>query len=244
MYSEPCARLTKSMMPNTSVKPAASRNSSSPNCSPFRNCSTISSISPTTAPQENSGSARAPPLLNESPRSLHLAFVVEAILVVLDNSGNGFQRKLAIGVLHHVLQIEVLDRDMVLAVFERAAHRLEIRLLHLGAHCVLLGGVAVHRRHGAVDQLRGIIGLRAVKARTQVGVLLAVVGHELLVLFVRQIVDPLLRAGNAERVLLLQRQRQLVDGKGGVERNLLLDAGLGILIEELHAGGTRIEHED
>ena len=30
-----------SMMPNTSVSPAASRNSISPNCNPFRDCSTI-----------------------------------------------------------------------------------------------------------------------------------------------------------------------------------------------------------
>src|ERR1700730_6302880 len=32
------------MMPNTSVRPAASRNNSSPNCNPFRNCSTTSSM--------------------------------------------------------------------------------------------------------------------------------------------------------------------------------------------------------
>src|ERR1700730_9181859 len=32
------------MMPNTSVSPAASRNSSRPNCNPFRNCSTTSSM--------------------------------------------------------------------------------------------------------------------------------------------------------------------------------------------------------
>src|ERR1700730_7610631 len=32
------------MMPNTSVSPAASKNSSRPNCNPFRNCSTTSSM--------------------------------------------------------------------------------------------------------------------------------------------------------------------------------------------------------
>src|SRR3546814_11220519 len=36
MYSEPCARLTKFMMPNTSVRPAAIRNSKIPNCRPFK----------------------------------------------------------------------------------------------------------------------------------------------------------------------------------------------------------------
>src|SRR5258708_18046558 len=44
MESEPCARVTKSMMPNTSATPAASRNSRRPNCNPFRNCSTTSSM--------------------------------------------------------------------------------------------------------------------------------------------------------------------------------------------------------
>src|SRR5262245_41095437 len=38
MYWTPCARLMKSMTPKTSVSPAAIRNSSTPNCSPFSNC--------------------------------------------------------------------------------------------------------------------------------------------------------------------------------------------------------------
>ena len=35
MYSDPCARFTKFMIPNTSVSPAASRNSRMPSCRPF-----------------------------------------------------------------------------------------------------------------------------------------------------------------------------------------------------------------
>src|SRR5262245_64575566 len=41
MYSEPCARLIMSMMPKTSVRPAASRNSINPNCNPLSDCSAI-----------------------------------------------------------------------------------------------------------------------------------------------------------------------------------------------------------
>src|ERR1043166_136307 len=111
------------MMPNTSVSPAASKNSSRPNCSPFRNCSTISSMSP--QPRRCSKTAAARQRRRCSRRfwrSLHRAFVVEAVLVVLDDGGDGFQRQLAVGILDHVLQIEALDRDVVLAVFERAAH--------------------------------------------------------------------------------------------------------------------------
>src|SRR6267154_2513657 len=36
MYCTPCARLMKSITPNTSVSPAAIRNSSTPSCKPFR----------------------------------------------------------------------------------------------------------------------------------------------------------------------------------------------------------------
>src|SRR6476661_1866730 len=36
MYCTPCARLMKSITPNTSVRPAAIRNSSTPSCRPFR----------------------------------------------------------------------------------------------------------------------------------------------------------------------------------------------------------------
>src|SRR5437764_9868911 len=38
MYCTPCARLMKSITPNTSVSPAAIRNSSTPSCRPFRVC--------------------------------------------------------------------------------------------------------------------------------------------------------------------------------------------------------------
>src|ERR1700738_3865316 len=38
MYWTPCARLMRSITPNTSVSPAAIRNSSTPSCSPLRIC--------------------------------------------------------------------------------------------------------------------------------------------------------------------------------------------------------------
>jgi hypothetical protein len=41
MYKEPWAKLIMSMMPKTSVKPAASKNSIKPNCKPLSSCSTI-----------------------------------------------------------------------------------------------------------------------------------------------------------------------------------------------------------
>src|SRR5258708_29602090 len=53
---------------------------------------------------------------------LHAALVVEDVLIVLDDRGDGLERESPIGPFDHVLQIEVLDREMVVAVAERAAH--------------------------------------------------------------------------------------------------------------------------
>src|SRR5205823_9717220 len=74
-----------------------------------------------------------------NPILLHRALVMEAVLIVLDDGGHRFQRKLALGVLDHVLQVEILDRDVVVAIFEGSAHRLEAGLLHRRLHLVLLG---------------------------------------------------------------------------------------------------------
>src|SRR3982074_3239381 len=126
------------MMPNTSVNPAANRNSSSPNCNPFRNCSTTSSMGTSyRIAQRKQRRRERRRCFAQGPRSFHRDFVMEAGLGVLDDGSDRFQRKLALGVLDHILQIEALDRNMVVTVFERAAQRLEIRLLHLGLHGVL-----------------------------------------------------------------------------------------------------------
>ena len=88
-----------------------------------------------------------------------------------------------------------------------------------------------------------VIGLRAVERRPRL-VLGDVVGDEFLVGLVGQVVDPFLRAGNADREVLEPRQRQLVDGEHLVERDLPLEAGLRVLGDELHAGAAGIEHEN
>ena len=89
----------------------------------------------------------------------------------------------------------------------------------------------------------GVIGLRAVERRRGI-VLRLVVGDELLVGLVRQVVDPILRAGHADREILQPRQRQIVDGERSVERDLALEARLRVLRDELHAGAAGIEGED
>src|SRR5713226_3264918 len=117
MYSEPWARFTRSMMPNTSVSPAASRNSSSPNCSPFRHCSTKSSIGSRRTEdvwrtaedgrrEDRSESVQSFALLIRPPSSvarrltspLHRALGVEVVLAVLDDRLHGLERQVALGV--------------------------------------------------------------------------------------------------------------------------------------------------
>src|SRR3984893_14827867 len=59
---------------------------------------------------------------------LHRTFVVMLVLAVLDDGGDSLEGEHAVAVLDHVLQIEILDREVVVAVLVRAAHRRVSRL--------------------------------------------------------------------------------------------------------------------
>src|ERR1700733_2768395 len=97
--------------------------------------------------------------------SLHRALVVERVLAIFDDGCDGVQRVAAISTLHCILQIEILDRNMIVAEFEWAAYRLEVGLFHFLAHAFLVGQVAFDRSDRAVDQSHGIVGLSAVERR-------------------------------------------------------------------------------
>src|SRR5690242_18620096 len=124
------------MIPKISVSPAASRNSNSPNCRPFRHCSRRRSIAlyyvvPAKAGTHAPGWDYGPPH-SRFPRSpFHRAAVVEAVLVVLDDGGDGLERQISLGVLHDVLEIEILDRELIVAVLVRPAHGPIVGLAHL-----------------------------------------------------------------------------------------------------------------
>src|ERR1700747_3302302 len=115
-------------MPKTSVSPAASKNNSSPNCRPFRHCSINSSMG---FGRRTTGGrfqplffcllillsfSPLPSAFARPPSPLHRALVVELILAVLDDRGNGAEGEIALRVLHHGLQIDTLDREVVVAV--------------------------------------------------------------------------------------------------------------------------------
>src|SRR5437868_1866862 len=111
MYSEPCARLTRFMMPKTSVRPAAIRNSMTPNCSPLRHCSTTRS--------QFNGPLCLP---------LHRTLLIVGVLVVLEHRLLDLHLDLAAWALYRAQQVEVLDRGVVDVERELAARRLEVGL--------------------------------------------------------------------------------------------------------------------
>src|SRR5258708_1325427 len=127
MYSEPCARLIMSMMPNTSVRPAASRNSIRPSCKPFSTCSTIresgirtrDSLSRHCERSEAIQGVRGLALdrfvatLLAMTCSLHLAARRERIRVVGEHFADRLVGDPAAAVLDDFAQVVVLDRKVV-----------------------------------------------------------------------------------------------------------------------------------
>src|SRR6185369_3895139 len=99
MYSEPCAKLIMSITPNTIVRPAASRNSISPYCRPFRACS----------------SSRVRPMGRRRPRSPgHLALLhVRVAVVAQDRLVERLVHQAAVAVAADGAHVVVLDRVLV-----------------------------------------------------------------------------------------------------------------------------------
>src|SRR5262252_5636284 len=153
MYSEPCARLIMSITPNTSVSPAASRNSITPNCSPLSSCSTISS----------QGMRRAPARAGPRPGrfgggSFHLAVADVGVAVVLqDRRAERLVDEAALAVGADRAHVVVLDRVLVGVELERPAHRVEVRRLQRLAQALAVVELALDVAHRGVDQLGGVV---------------------------------------------------------------------------------------
>src|SRR5712692_8206765 len=108
-----------SMMPNTSVSPAASRNSISPNCRPFSICSTIRM-------GDKKGARLAPRPFAVSPvASFHLAVFGPEVDVLAHHGGDLLVDDAPLGILRHDAQVVVLDRRAVRREFPVAARRLD-----------------------------------------------------------------------------------------------------------------------
>src|SRR5580704_15941401 len=96
---------------------------------------------------------------HQTDSSLHRALVVEAVLIVPDDRGDGLEDRYAIGPFDDVLQIEILYREMIVAVAERATNRCEARLFHRLDHVGFLGDVAFDGDNRAIDEVCGVVTL-------------------------------------------------------------------------------------
>src|SRR6478672_6357088 len=98
MYCTPCARLMKSITPKTSVRPAATRKSSTPNCRPLSACTSKSWV----------------------VTSAHAALGRPGVGVVLQHLPHRLGLELAVGALRHLAEPEILHRVVVGAELEVA----------------------------------------------------------------------------------------------------------------------------
>src|SRR6185503_16728374 len=134
------------MMPSTSVRPAAIRNSVTPSCTPFSNCSK-------TRVQGIKKGASPRPSLSTWPASpLHLAVLVVRVLVLLEHRPLDAHLDVAARQLHRVQKIEVLDRVVVVVELERPADRGVVRLAHRHGEGLRVLEVAFGGLDRGVDQ--------------------------------------------------------------------------------------------
>src|SRR5262245_10396434 len=128
------------MMPNTSVSPAAMRNSITPSCSPLSACSRtrtkfnarVNAKLRDERRRASVPSRRDKPAPQASGLSLfHRAFLGVGILVIREHGLLDLHHRVLAGRPRHGLQqIEILDRKMVAVVSELPAGRREVGLLH------------------------------------------------------------------------------------------------------------------
>ena len=138
--------------------------------------------------------------------------------------------------------MQVLDREVVGVVFEIAAQRFEISRLQRRHERFLVGHVAFDFGERRVDQQSRVIGLRRVLRRNAL-VLCFKVGDELLVGRIVEVRAPEGSAQHTERGVALRRQVDAVGGRRVEQRHFALEAGLGVLLDEVHPQTARIEHE-
>src|SRR5262249_41655749 len=107
------------MMPNTSVSPAAIRNSMTPSCRPLSAWNASSCGSITMAAGGGLDAGRRSPL--------HRAVLGVGVGMVGQHRAAVELAQLAV-LAHRLVEVVALDRELVVVELERPAHRLEVRL--------------------------------------------------------------------------------------------------------------------
>ena len=151
--------------------------------------------------------------------------------------------ELAVSPLGDLDEVEVLDREAVVAELEGAAQRREVGRLQRGLQGLLVGDLPARLLHGGVDHHGGVIGVHGV-ARRDVAVLLLEGRDERLVLRRVEVRRPVAAAEQADGGVLLGGEGGLVHGEGGEEDHLVGQAGLAELLDQVHAHAARHEGED
>src|SRR3954467_9345479 len=179
-----------SMMPNTSVNPAASRNSIRPNWMPLSPCSRKS----VAVIEEFVDGART--------TLLHAAFAQPVVLVRRKDGGDLAVDDAALAVLHQRTHVVVLDRRAVCGFLPLPARRLRpLRRLHQGgAECLGVLDLAFRILDRLVDDQRGSVALLRVEGRDAL-VLLLELRDEFAVRVVVEVVGPLRRVEEAKHRL-------------------------------------------
>src|SRR3990170_1169785 len=118
------------MMPNTSVSPAAIRNSITPNCTPFRSCSKPRIRFIASKAQKRARWRRALQAWKAAGSPCHLAVLVVGVLVVVEHLLLDLHLHAVRPAFFRPEQVEVLDRVLIDVPLERPADRIVVRLAH------------------------------------------------------------------------------------------------------------------
>src|SRR5579871_139945 len=238
MYSEPCARLRKLMMPKTRVRPADSRNSSAPSCTLLSTCTANRLQFTRGAPRAARGEdgSRAPFL---SAALLQRTLIRVAVTHRLHGCRDGLHVHAALRVLVGLEDVHVLNRKVIVSELEFAAHRVEVGRFESRLERLLVGDAALDLGKRRVEQLSRVVGLRGILRRNAL-VAGFEVGHEFLaggILEVRSPERAIHRAGSA---FALRRQIDAF-GRRRIQQRDGSEARLSVLLDEVDTQSARVE---
>src|SRR5262245_46155311 len=128
MYWTPCARLMKSITPNTSVSPAAIRKSRTPNWSPFRIWTTTSPV--------DIALVQPPSLFHRTVFGIWIGVAGKDLVIDLSF-------ELTAPSWRHLHMIEILDRRVLAGEIARSTQRREVSLHQCRAQRVLIRGISL-----------------------------------------------------------------------------------------------------
>src|SRR5690554_6139914 len=136
MYIEPCARLTKFMMPKTSVRPAAMRNSRTPSCKPL-SAWMMNRLRLTIHPCPSWRAAATTAHHDRYCLLFQMALLGEFSTLGDLHRCQGFQNRFAV-FFHYIYAVEGGIGEMIGIKLEVAAHGIEVGFFQCGNEGLLV----------------------------------------------------------------------------------------------------------